>query len=632
MTLFRQIALIFTFFLVIVLGVVIKLNFKTANDFVQNALYTNAQDTATSLGLSLNSVINQNDLGTMDTMISAIFDRGYYESITLYDANNKVLISKKNKLKVKGVPEWFIKFVSLKTPPAYSGLSNGWIPFGKIEVINHPGDAYLQLWNTLIDLFISMLILGIVVLSILFVLLKFVLKPLKKMEIQAKAINDNDFIVNDFVPYTIEFKHVVKAMNSMILKVKEIFEKEAETLKKYYKILYTDSESGLNNRRYLMTKIPQYLNSENELSKGSFALISVTGLDNIKNEFGYKKFQETINTISNNLKENFKDIPEGIIARMNKDDFSIFLPMISAMEVGDRFNALIKNPNKDYFISIGVINYYPANTIKEIFSKADFVLSKAKIKQQNSIEFDTEDDNSLTMGKEEWIKVLEGKSQNIKLKLSYQPVVDITTKQVYHNEIYLRLSDNIKNKIYNAGYFIPVFVNLNLLNKLDKFVIQNALKINLNKITINITKGFLLNTQNLVWLKETLKQKNKELEINFEASNYVVLNNIQLFLEFSKILKESGCGFGIDNFSLSNNLTYLREVKPLYIKIDKETIFDLFKKGDGVDNALLVIANSLNITIIATSVEHENEIQTLKEYGIKKIQGSIISKPKLIGD
>ena len=78
MTLFKQITIIFSMFIILIIGSVMYLNFTSANQFIQNQLYTTSEDTATSLGLSLSMNIptESENLSTMETMINAIFDRG----------------------------------------------------------------------------------------------------------------------------------------------------------------------------------------------------------------------------------------------------------------------------------------------------------------------------------------------------------------------------------------------------------------------------------------------------------------------------------------------------------------------------------------------------------------------------
>ena len=78
MTLYKQLATsIFILFTAVFIGTVIT---STSNlrSFLETQLETHAQDTATSLGLSLSPYIQQHDLPIINSMIDAIFDRGYF--------------------------------------------------------------------------------------------------------------------------------------------------------------------------------------------------------------------------------------------------------------------------------------------------------------------------------------------------------------------------------------------------------------------------------------------------------------------------------------------------------------------------------------------------------------------------
>jgi len=62
------------------------------NEQIQNRLFSDAQDTATSLGLSISMVAEAPESDSrIKTMINAIFDSGYYRSIVLKDVDDKVI-------------------------------------------------------------------------------------------------------------------------------------------------------------------------------------------------------------------------------------------------------------------------------------------------------------------------------------------------------------------------------------------------------------------------------------------------------------------------------------------------------------------------------------------------------------
>src|SRR4030042_1988165 len=132
MTLYRQL-IIFTlvlFFLLFAGTWYAKLD--STRSFLTDQLESHAQDTATSLGLSLSQFLIQKDMPTGETMINAVFDRGYYKIVKLTDTKQNVMIERILDVKIENIPPWFIRWIPLKTPEAVANVMSGWIQAGTI--------------------------------------------------------------------------------------------------------------------------------------------------------------------------------------------------------------------------------------------------------------------------------------------------------------------------------------------------------------------------------------------------------------------------------------------------------------------------------------------------------------------
>ena len=81
MTLYRQLV-IFTLvlFLILFTGTLL-VKFESTRSFLMDQLESHAQDTATSLGVSISQYSTENDLPAIESMINAVFDRGYYRIV-----------------------------------------------------------------------------------------------------------------------------------------------------------------------------------------------------------------------------------------------------------------------------------------------------------------------------------------------------------------------------------------------------------------------------------------------------------------------------------------------------------------------------------------------------------------------
>lgn len=646
MTLFRQIASIFSMFIILIISAVLYLNFNSANQFIQNQLYTTSEDTATSLGLSLSMNIpsKEEDLSTMETMVNAIFDRGYYESITLKDMDGNILIQNKNKLKVKSIPDWFINGVDLKIPTAQSQISAGWIPYGVLSVKLHSGHAYMQLWNIFTEILETFTILISIVLLILYLVLKFILKSLKGVEQQAMAITNNDFIIQDNIPFTKEFKNVVLGMNKMVVKVKNTFDHEALMVQKYNDLLYNDQDTGMGNRKFFSLRLSSLLDQQNASSSGTIVIFVLNDFAEAKKIVGYKVLSSYINKLAELFYETTESIEERVVTRLKDSEFSMILPEVnyeSAKKIVNKFiqkaNDILPNELRkisEFYISGGATYFDEKDKQKDILARADFALSTAKMKNETNIHFHEikNDESLMELGQEEWHKLITTAIKKDGIKLALQAVKDNSGK-IYHHEAYLRMSD-AEGTIYPARVFMPMLNALNLTDEVDKKVINLALKLATRgtSIAINIATSFIKNSQNLYWLEDIFKQSTAlNLQVAFESSNYAIIHNLENFLIFSKLVQKFNYKFGIDNFNITDiSLNYLQDLKPAYIKANKSFYIDMHDEGKNSSyESFNILTKSLDIKIIATAVESKDESDNLKEIPINLMQGAFIEAPTL---
>ena len=228
MTLYRQL-LIFTVILFVALfaGIWVE-KLHSTRSFLVTQLESHAQDTATSLGLSLSPVMVDNDIATVDTMINAVFDRGYYRVISFKDMEGEVITERILKVEIAGVPDWFVNLVPIKSPNAESLVMAGWTQAGKLYVESHPGFAYQTMWEAMVRISIYFLLSVSTVLLLGGLGLRMLLKPLKQVELQAEAICRREYHIQDKLPKTRELRQVVNSMNRMTNQVREMFASQSK--------------------------------------------------------------------------------------------------------------------------------------------------------------------------------------------------------------------------------------------------------------------------------------------------------------------------------------------------------------------------------------------------------------------
>lgn len=640
MTLFKQMAVMLSIFLGVILVCVMVLNFKTATSFVQDQLYTNAKNTAHSLGLSLSKIVDPEDVASMETMINAIYDSGYYERIALIGVEGNPIYVKETDVFVSDVPQWFIHMVTIQNAYATSDIMMGWSRFGTLEVSGHTGNAYRQLYQTLIDLIQTFVVIGILVLGLLYLLLTLSLQSIKQIRDQARGIIENRFIIEPKMPFTTEFRSATVAMNAMVSKVKDIFERENETLVKYQELLYKDAETKLYNRRYLVSKLPEYLQGDTTLSQGFYVMLSIDELETFKKEYGYENYIKLIQKVAQALLNCSGLSEHTLFSRLNESDFFLLMPLQDDVLLKKHLDRMLVEFQKgidahalEYLIvGIGMGAYNEQDSVKSLLSKADLTVSQAKQNGSFTCIQALRQQHTLVLSREEWRKELVEGLNESRFIFATQNVMheekDVST--VVHEEVFIRLKGS-DGFTHSAGFFLPMATVLGLTDQIDRYMIQKMLqRFTLQEhntpLALNLSAEFVKHYINIQWLKEQLEKLSplQRSMVWFEVSNRVALHNLDAIVSLSSQLKMLGCRFGIDSFAIpSEGAYYLQAIRPDYVKCSIVYLKDVMLDASTGKNqeSLNNIARSLGISIIATNIENDQDIATIKYLGIAYMQG-----------
>jgi hypothetical protein len=180
MSLSKQLLILISALFLMIFSVNFMLSVNNIKSYLEGESQVHAQDTATSLGLSISPYMVDETDPIIETMMNAIFDMGYYQKIVLVDVDNQPLVTLTNKNGVESVPLWFIDFLPMETATAASEISSGWNIRGVVYVTINPGYAYLKLYEQARSSFYFSLVAFVLSILILLVLLRILLSSLKK--------------------------------------------------------------------------------------------------------------------------------------------------------------------------------------------------------------------------------------------------------------------------------------------------------------------------------------------------------------------------------------------------------------------------------------------------------------------
>lgn len=629
MSLFKQVSIILLFIFVILFTLIMGISFNIIKDSTQKSLYENVQNSVSSISLSITNA--GSDISSIKTVMNASFDNGNYEKIVFKDADEKIVYELKKDIEIdeEKTPLWFVNIVEIGEISAKSIISRNWKVLGEIEIYNDRTIFYNQTYSIFKSLVISLLISFTGLLLILFFLFDYILKPLKTIKKQAIAVMRNEFIIQDTLPFTSEFKSVTLSINSMITKIEKMFDNTNNVLKINKELLYFDEVSKLHNRKYFTLKLNEYLDKDNPNNQGFIGIISLK-IEDLNKNYGYVKTNNILINFANLMKEEFES-DTYITARMNGSEFVLLVPNIDESMMKTSLKRFINNIHEKLEILkdeifIGLIKYEEEQDSKTLLTKMDYVLSQAKTFHEQDYYF-IEDINAC-LTKEEWINTINLSLENDYFKLLYRDVIDINLENIIQKTISFELNYEDNNFSYIG--LIPSLLAQGRLSEVYLHIIEKIFKKNQKEneqITIQLPIAFVVDFNNYSKLKELFIKYKKfnNQNIIFEIEEESFNKNLNDTIMYINLFKEFRFGFAIFNFiANSNDYSYLKELKPLYIKASKHFLLESTQSL----NVLKILTQSLDIKLIATSVNKTSDIKILSNIGINAICGPIMQELK----
>jgi diguanylate cyclase (GGDEF)-like protein len=648
MTLYKQISASIVMLLVICFAGTVYISTGNLKKFLATQLDAHAQDTATSLGLSISPHMKANDLTVVETMIDAIFNRGVYQKIELVSTSGETLIKKTADISDAGVPQWFIDAVALQVPAAEALVMSGWRQAGSIHVTSNPGNAHRELWSNTIDTFWLFLGCTIAILALGLLALKLLLQPLRKVEMQANAICNRNYLVQNALPRTRELRRVVIAMNRLSEKVGAFFTEQSRLTEKLREQSYRDPLTGLGNRRYFNRQLETLLKSHEGPTQGALLMLELQDLAKINETSGFVNGDKILSRMAELIEMQTRQLDNCFAYRISGAGFGIVATSL-ASESADalaatlcqgmlqlRADGLVESNNIGH---IGIAMWQQTDTLSNLLSEADIALRAAQACGQNTWQryAPPAANQAEIFGAGHWYKHLRKCLDSRDIILEQQPVYGTgnNAKTVLHHEILSRIPDSSGNGI-TASIFMPMAERLNLASELDKLAVGKLLTHLGNNgdtdcYALNLSAGALHDAGFIQWLCEQLERNPsiaKRLLIEFPE--YTALINIQNVRDLVERLGALGCRCGIDHFGTGfYPFGYLRSLHVSYLKVDGSYTrnIDTEKDNQFFIKALTDTAHSIDIDVIAQAVETPAERAMLESINVDGIQGYLAAKP-----
>jgi len=617
------------------------INVNNTRDYINNQLASHAQDTATSLGLSIKPFIgNPDDLPMVDGMIKAIFDSGYYQQVVLKDNQGQIILEKHNPLTLDAVPNWFIKLFTLAPPQASTEIYEGWTKPKILLITSHPGFGYQQLWHSAVKS--TWMILGLFLLagSLMHLVLKTITNPIKKAVQQADEICQGNFVQVDEIPKPKELNLFVNAMNRMSRILQNMFNELTQQAEIYRQFAYVDELTNFANRRAFNNQFSSLLADPEQAGSGYLLIIRMSSLNEINQTVGYSGGDDYIKQAAMIIDQH---VNSDTLARSHQNyriggsDFAIVLTPIDKSECQKVVAELISSFNnastEEYlngFAHIGISDYGINSQMPQILDQADSALTMA-MTDKNRWQF--ADSLAITQGNRLWQKQLKQLLEQQKVMFVAQAIKDKDATVLYH-ELYGRFNHSEFNTPIPMAQLMLVAERLQLADQFDRLVIGSALSLASQKggpIALNLNPISLGSMAFCDWLISQLRtDKSNCKKLTFEFSERCLVHHADNVCDMAHRLKRLGCKITLEHFGASaSSFVHLLKIKPDYVKIDGAYCQQL---DDSTENqqfvqSLVNIAHSLQIGVIAELVETPEQLTQLQSLFVDYFQGFFIEKP-----
>ena len=641
MTLFHQIAFLVSLMFVVLLGGVAMNDFRQSGEYLQGQMHSNAQDMVTVLGMTVANT-SADDVAALETLFNAFFDSGYYSAVELRSPQGEMIHAKRQHIAVSNVPQWFVDFVPLQPATGLTNVMKGWRLYGTLSVTLHPGYAYAALYQnftTMWQWFLGFSVIGLLVLwGVLFLLLR----PLRAVHLQAEAIHDNQFIIQERLPWTRELRKVVMAVNRMVGKVQTVFDEQTDVLKRHHDLMYEDGLTGLGNRRFLLMKLKEICEDEG-VESGWMVIFHINGLMEMNQVEGYLHADKCITQFSQQLRNAAASHHNHQCVRLKASEFAVYITgtesaarqLIDEVFVWMREHGTVEHADSHLWLCAGYTEVVNGCSVSSVLSDLDFALVQSKDRGAYGIQRAQSANSALPQGKVQWRAFLEQSLHNDRFFLVGQMVKNID-ETIHHREMIVRLLDQ-DDTVVSAGMFMPIAAEVGLDFDIEKSVFNLAMGLEEHDVTeslaLNLSRSVLNRADALSEFSQFLIDYSRlgRAPLYVEISHFDLINAPESALHIANLLKQAGHHLAIDRLDLGMDLQPLKFVLPRYVKIGANMMADMANSEiEAGFNALRALVGSLEIKLIAVGVDSDELYQRLKTLGVDAVQGNHIAEPTRI--
>jgi diguanylate cyclase (GGDEF)-like protein len=404
-----------------------------------------------------------------------------------------------------------------------------------------------------------------------------------------------------------------------------------------------DSLTGLPNRLLLDDRITQAIAQANR--QGHEFAVAVLDLDRFKlinDSLGHRAGDELLCEVSVRLRGAVRAVD--CIARLGGDEFVIVFdgPMTGAasLEMGERLLKAMEPSMRLLGIDVHVspsigIAFYPRDgaTLDALLAHADAAMYYAKERGRNNLQCYTESMGAVTRERVKLESELHEALRSGQFELHYQPKVDTATGRINSAEALIRWRHPQRGLLLPAE-FIPIAEECGLLDPIGEWVLCEACRQGriwqqrgprALRVAVNLAPSQFRLVDLVDQIRRALVVSGLDPELlEIELTETAVMSDAEESVRILEAISRMGVLVSVDDFGTGySSMSYLRRFPIDKLKIDRCFVEQMTARPEdaSIVGAIISLAHSLRLKVIAEGVETPEQLKLLAELGCDQYQG-----------
>ncbi|HCL3170648.1 TPA: cyclic di-GMP receptor MorA [Pseudomonas aeruginosa] len=432
----------------------------------------------------------------------------------------------------------------------------------------------------------------------------------------------------------------------------DISERKASE-RRIHRLAYYDALTHLPNRTLFQDRLHTALQQAER--NGQWVVLMFLDLDRFKpinDSLGHAAGDRMLQEVATRLSACVSQ--DDTVARMGGDEFTLLLPsqgdreiaLKRAIQVAELILGRLARPftleGREFFVtaSIGVaLSPQDGAELSLLMKNADTAMYHAKEMGKNNFQFYQAEMNARALERLELESDLRRALELGEFVLHYQPQFTGDGRRLTGAEALLRWQ-HPRRGLVPPSEFIPVLEEIGLVAQVGDWLLAEACKqlrswhkakVRVPKVSVNLSARQFADGQ----LGERIAAILYETGIppaclELELTESILMSDVAESMQILSGLKRLGLAIAVDDFGTGySSLNYLKQFPIDVLKIDRSFVDGLphGEQDAQIARAIIAMAHSLNLMVIAEGVESQAQLDFLREHGCDEVQGYLFGRP-----